>query len=54
MITPATLAFTETDAGYEFFDTTLNKPLYLKVVDNGQGANPRYVYSWVDATGATV
>lgn len=37
------------DIGFEYFDTTLGKPIYAKAIDNTTG-----VVTWVDATGATV
>lgn len=39
-------ALTINDSGFQYFDTTLGKPIYLKVIEG--------VKSWVDATGAEV
>jgi hypothetical protein len=44
-ITPGSL--TLGDIGFEYFDTTLGKPIYAKAISGG-------VVTWVDATGGTV
>lgn len=51
MIAAATLAFVPTDIGFQFFDTTLGKPVYLNVTGTGTELDP-YVYSWVDSNGS--
>lgn len=37
------------DVGYEYFDTTLNKPIYASAIDDSTGE-----VTWVDATGTTI
>lgn len=37
------------DIGFQYFDTTLGKPIYANAIDNATGE-----VTWVDATGATV
>ena len=49
-----TSTLTTSDAGYQYFDTDLSKPIYLKVENTGTSETPVWVKSWVDATGATV
>ena len=53
LIEAKTRAFTNTDAGYKFFDTTLNMSFFLKVTGEGTAKVP-FVYSWVKADGTTL
>lgn len=42
------------DIGFEYFDTTLGKPIYVASVTEDEHNPGKFTASWVDATGASV